>query len=463
MPATTAPRTMSGIAIRVDALGKRYRLGEWDQGRALYGALSRALRPWTRGGTAPAQRPELWALRDVSFDIRHGEIVGIIGRNGAGKTSLLKVLSRITTPTAGRVEIDGRVGSLLEVGTGFHPDLTGRENVFLNGAILGMRRAEIRRKFDEIVAFAEVEKFIDTPVKRYSSGMYVRLAFAVAAHLEPEILLVDEVLAVGDASFQEKCIGKMGSIGRAGRTVIVVSHNMASVINLCRRAILLDGGRVVHDGPATDVVPKYLTAMRGTTGEVVWGDPDGAPGNEIVRLHAVRVLQPPASCSTADVDIAGDVHIQLDYWNRKDQEILYPAICLRDHLGTYVLASSNHRSMCLTPDPWSGRPHPVGLFRSECRIPGNFLNEGIYSVTAIVGRRVTDTQVLEDYAVSFRVHDSGEMRKEFLGGWLGTVRPKLDWQTQQVGGDADRLPVGAGRHSDGGAAQADDSVRTTTR
>jgi lipopolysaccharide transport system ATP-binding protein len=421
---------MSDPAIRVEGLDKRYRLGEQASYRTLRDLLAR---PFAWLPSQPVRRPEhFWALRDVSFEVGHGEVVGVVGRNGAGKSTLLKILSRITKPTAGRVEIRGRVASLLEVGTGFHPELSGRENIYLNGAILGMRRREIEGKFDEIVAFAEVERFVDTPVKHYSSGMYVRLAFAVAAHLEPEILLVDEVLAVGDVGFQEKCLGKMGSIGRDGRTVVLVSHNMAAVVNLCQRGILLDQGRVVHNGPVKEVATQYIAAVRTTAGEVVWPHRDDAPGNDTVRLHAVRILQPGSMSSTADVDISKEILVEIDYWNLKPSEVLYPAMCLRDHIGTYVLASSNHRSISLTPDPWSRRPHPVGLFRSECRIPGNFLNEGLYSVTAIVGRGVTDTQVLMDYAVSFRVHDTGEMRKEFTGGWIGTVRPRLAWRTEYL-------------------------------
>jgi lipopolysaccharide transport system ATP-binding protein len=258
---------MSEIAIRCEGLGKRYRLGEQERYRALRDTLSNAIRsPWrllkpaTNG--ASLNGSHLWALRDVSFEIRRGEAVGVIGRNGAGKSTLLKILSRITKPTEGMAEIHGRVGSLLEVGTGFHPELTGRENIYLNGSILGMRRAEIERKFDEIVAFAEVEEFIDTPVKRYSSGMHVRLAFAVAAHLEPEILLVDEVLAVGDVAFQKKCLGKMDDVAREGRTVFFVSHDMTAIQVLCKQAIVLKQGRVFSQGPAQEQIEGYLNTER---------------------------------------------------------------------------------------------------------------------------------------------------------------------------------------------------------
>ena len=253
------------MIIQAHQLGKQYRLGALQPRN--YKTLRESLIDWgkrpfrtltSRQSTRAQQNASFWALRDVSFEVTAGEVVGIIGRNGAGKSTLLKILSRITEPTSGYADIYGRVGSLLEVGTGFHPELTGRENIFLNGAILGMKRREISAKFDEIVAFAEVERFIDTPVKHYSSGMYLRLAFAVAAHLEPEILLVDEVLAVGDAAFQKKCLGKMGDVAKAGRTVLFVSHNMAAVQQLCQRAILLDGGRVVRDAVAPEVIRDYL-------------------------------------------------------------------------------------------------------------------------------------------------------------------------------------------------------------
>jgi lipopolysaccharide transport system ATP-binding protein len=264
---------MSDIAIRCEGLGKQYSIGERERYRALRDTLTDALSaPFRRlrstfGGTRGAVNGEngdnsFWALRDLSFEVKRGEVVGVIGRNGAGKSTLLKILSRITAPTAGEVEIRGRVGSLLEVGTGFHPELTGRENIFLNGAILGMRRAEIERKFDEIVAFAEVEKFLDTPVKRYSSGMYVRLAFAVAAHLEPEILVVDEVLAVGDAAFQKKCLGKMGDVAKQGRTVLFVSHDMTAIQVLCSRVIHLKSGRVYGAGPAVEQIECYLNQSK---------------------------------------------------------------------------------------------------------------------------------------------------------------------------------------------------------
>src|SRR5919205_4434128 len=254
---------MEPVVVNVEGVSKRYRIGALHSGyysfrEVFAGAVAARLRRLRRG--ADDEGTTLWALKDVSFEVRRGEILGIVGRNGAGKSTLLKILSRITRPTAGQVEIYGRVGSLLEVGTGFHPDLTGRENVYLNGAVLGMRKAEIARKFDEIVAFSELEKFIETPVKFYSSGMYVRLAFSVAAHLEPEILIMDEVLAVGDAAFQQKCLDKMRDIRLQGRTIFFVSHDLPAVVRLCRRVVLLEGGRVAAEGAAQEIVGEYLSA-----------------------------------------------------------------------------------------------------------------------------------------------------------------------------------------------------------
>jgi lipopolysaccharide transport system ATP-binding protein len=282
---------VSGIAIRADNLKKRYRLGAPPRHRTLRDSIAGLFRnPWAAAATnGAAGDGTFWALQDVSFELAHGEILGIVGRNGAGKSTLLKILSRITRPTAGEATIHGRVASLLEVGTGFHPELTGRENIFLNGAILGMKKAEIKSKFDEIVAFAEIDKFVDTPVKRYSSGMYVRLAFAVAAHLEPDILIVDEVLAVGDMRFQKKCLGKMNEVSRGGRTVLFVSHSLASIENLCRRGIVLDGGGVVFDGPVRDAVDHYVNAasvLRNPDGHVI--DLTNAPNR---RSRAGNLLQ----------------------------------------------------------------------------------------------------------------------------------------------------------------------------
>jgi lipopolysaccharide transport system ATP-binding protein len=436
--------------ITTERLGKKYLIAHRERERYLTlrdtiaaggRRLGRALlgRP---AGERARSREEFWALRDLSVEIRQGERVGIIGRNGSGKTTLLKVLSRVTEPSAGRAVVRGRVASMLEVGTGFHPELTGRENIFLNGSILGMRREEIIRKFDDIVAFAEIGKFLDTPVKRFSSGMYVRLAFSILAHCELEILLLDEVLAVGDAMFQKRCVGKMEEVSRReGRTVLIVSHNMPVIMNLCERALLLDGGTLVQDGPSAAVVDYYLSTAPASAGERVWPDPATAPGTGIVRLIAVRILQEGSEAPLAEVDIAKEVRVELSYLNLVEGSRMYAAIHLQDHRGTIVFSTNNHRSVSLTRDRWQGVPHPPGVFRAVCTIPGTFLNEGDYSVTAIVGTNVQDTQVYEEHAVAFRVHDTGEMRKEYYGGWAGVVRPRLAWQTEYAGpGDAAARP-----------------------
>ena len=435
---------MSDPIIKINNLSKRYRIGARERyltfREAIIDGITSPLRNISKlrkltefKDSSNDEEDTIWALKDVSFEVNKGEVVGIIGRNGAGKSTLLKILSRITEPTSGSIEINGRVSSLLEVGTGFHPELTGRENIFLNGAILGMRKWEIEKKFDEIVRFSEIEKFLDTPVKRYSSGMYVRLAFAVAAHLEPDILVVDEVLAVGDAQFQKKCLGKMGDVAKEGRTVLIVSHNMPSIMNLCQKAILLNGGQLVKEGLASEVVQYYMSTARSAGGEVIWSDPTQAPGNDIVRLHAVRILQEGIDGPTADVDISKEVIIQIEYWNLCKGTPLFSSIWLRSGMGTDVLSSGNHKSVSLTEDPWYGRPHPVGLFQSVCRIPCDFLNEGLYSVTVGLGKVPTSTLVLEQDLLSFDVHDTGEMRKEFYGGWLGVVRPRLAWHTEYLG------------------------------
>ncbi|MBA3514945.1 MAG: ABC transporter ATP-binding protein [Pyrinomonadaceae bacterium] len=420
--------------IRVTNVGKQYRIGVRQETfsttlrEALAGALRTPLKRLRSNGLSDAEK--VWALKDVSFEVGQGEVLGIIGRNGAGKSTLLKILSRITEPTTGRAELYGRIGSLLEVGTGFHPELTGRENIFLNGAVLGMKRNEIARKFDEIVAFAEIDKFLDTPVKHYSSGMYMRLAFGVAAHLEPEILIIDEVLAVGDAAFQAKCLGKMGDVAREGRTVLFVSHNLGSVANMCSRAILLVEGRKWSEGAASEIVSEYIALGRVTQGETVWPDAETAPGNEKVRLHAVKIIS--GGEVTADVSIQEELTVEIDYWNLKPNARLCVSIHLLDKMGNGVLASANIGSANLIKDEWFGRPHPVGLFRTTCKLPGNFLNEGRYSINAIVLTDVTNVEVFATEAVSFNVHETGAMRKEYGGSWLGVVRPKLAWQTKHL-------------------------------
>jgi lipopolysaccharide transport system ATP-binding protein len=349
---------------------------------------------------------EFWALKDISFDVQQGEVIGIIGANGAGKSTLLKILCGITEPTEGEIHIKGRIASLLEVGTGFHPELSGRENIFMNGAILGMTKFEIQAKFDEIVAFAEVEKFIDTPVKRYSSGMYVRLAFAVASHLEPEILMVDEVLAVGDAEFQKKCLWKMGDVSKGGRTVLFVSHNMIAVNNLCQKAILLDEGRLICHDDVSKVVEKYLSTERDLNGEHVWDSLDNAPGNHQVRLRAVRITSD--GCSNGSPPVEKDIEIQIDYWNLE----------------------KNGR---IVDDPWVQKNYPVGLFRTKCIIPKFLLNSGRHSIDLYInGRMGSDNIILKKNIITFDVQEANEIRKGFQGKWIGAVRPILDWKTTQL-------------------------------
>lgn len=431
---------MGDVAIRVEGLGKQYRIGRrQEEYRTLRDALADAAMVPVRALQAIVRRKGnrrntfevFWALRDVSFEVQRGEVLGIIGRNGAGKSTLLKILSRITEPAEGYAEVHGRVGSLLEVGTGFHQELSGRENIFLNGAILGMKRAEIKRKFDEIVAFSEVEKFIDTPVKHYSTGMYLRLAFSVAAHLDPEILLVDEVLAVGDATFQKKCMGKMGDVARLGRTVLFVSHNLGAIANLCQSAILLSEGRKIGEGSSRAVISQYVQIGTRQSGEVRWGDQSTAPGNENVRLHSVRIVSDGEV--TSDVSIEKPVLIEFEFWNfRRDAE-LCTSIHLLDKMGVQVLSSANFPSASVTRDEWFGKPYPVGMFRATCSVPGNFLNEGLYAVNVLVLSQVNRIELFAREVIGFTVHDTGAMRAEWGGGWIGVVRPRLAWKTEYVG------------------------------
>ncbi len=430
---------MKDWVIRVNGLGKQYQIGAKQ---ARYSTLRERLsaaftRPFRRLMPSANQlgtndRYEtIWALKDVSFEVQEGEVLGVIGRNGVGKSTLLKILSRITEPTEGHAEIRGRVGSLLEVGTGFHSELTGRENIYLNGAILGMKKKEITRKFEEIAAFAEVDKFIDTPVKHYSSGMYMRLAFSVAAHLETEILLVDEVLAVGDAAFQRKCLGKMGEVAKAGRTVLFVSHNMAAVSNFCDRGILLESGRISVAGGITEVVSSYIAQGRASMGECSGAHLENHPGNNIVQIKKIRILSD--GVVTGDVRIDRDTVIEIEYLNRRPGAYLSAGIHLLDQLGNAILATANMASVSSTYDEWAGRPYPEGIFKSFCRIPPNFLNEGRYSVTVVILLNNSAVQVRIDQPVSFTVHETGEMRKEFMGKWIGVVRPKLEWHTELQG------------------------------
>jgi len=404
--------------IKVENIGKQYRIGARQQAystlrEALAGAVQAPLKRLQRNGSSDAVT--IWALKNVSFEVRPGEVVGIIGRNGSGKSTLLKILSRITEPTTGRVELYGRIGSLLEVGTGFHPELTGRENIFLNGAVLGMRRNEIARKFDEIVAFAEIEKFLDTPVKHYSSGMYMRLAFAVAAHLEPEILLVDEVLAVGDAEFQTKCLGKMGAVAGEGRTVLFVSHNMTAVRRLCRRVIWLNDGEVVQAGETTQVIGDFLRRGAFSTLKKEWDDPSQAPGNDQVRLRSIAVT-PAGGQIDGQFTVKTAIQLEAAIWNYLPGAVLNFSVVLSNIEGVAIFNTVSIE-----------RPFPAGLVRGSFLIPADFLNDDTYTIRLLI---VKDTSVvLLDLAdlLMLQVHDS-ERRINWYGKWVGAVRPSFDWE-----------------------------------
>ena len=417
-----------GPALQVEGLGKQYRLGTSGGTASSYKSLRDELtRPFRRGRKrAAASRRTIWALRNVSFEIQPGERVGVIGRNGAGKSTLLKLLSRITAPTEGRARIRGRVGSLLEVGTGFHPELSGRDNIFLSGAILGMRRNEIRAKIDEIVEFAGVQAFLETPVKRYSSGMYLRLAFAVAAHLEPDVLLVDEVLAVGDADFQKKCLGRMEEIGRTGRTVLFVSHSMPSILRLCDRVILLDRGGVVADGNAQTVLRRYLDSALGSPAHRAWETPATAPGDDVVRLKSIRV-QNDLGVVTEEIDIRRPAVVEVEYWHMGD-DTSRPTVTLHfvneDGVVLFVSSDFNDRR-------WPETARRPGVVRAQCEIPGNFLAEGRVLVTAAL-TTVSPPRLhaVERDAVSFHVVDRSEgdgVRGMYTSDWPGVVRPMLKW------------------------------------
>ena len=419
---------MGDIAVRVEHLHKRYRLGATHaQDGSLAGAMARALRSLV--GRRPASslvNDAIWALRDVSFEIKKGEVFGVIGTNGSGKSTLLKILSRVTEPTRGRAVINGRFCGLLEVGTGFHPELTGRDNVYMSGAILGMKRQEIARKFDEIVAFAEVEQFIDTPVKHYSSGMYVRLGFSVLAHMDPDILIVDEVLAVGDVRFQKKCMGKMEDVGQHGRTVILVSHDMPAITRMCKQAILLNKGEIVHEGAAHDVVNHYLHAGHIKSFQE-WPDPSQAPGNEVVRMRAVRV-QTESGVVMDRFDIRKPIDVEVEFDVIKPGHVFLPVFNLHNEEDVIIFIAHDR-------DPaWQRTPRTVGRYVSTARIPGNFLSEGVITIASLM--MTEDPFRVHAHAprvVGFRVDESGtgdSARGDFHGRWPGIVRPLLEWKTR---------------------------------
>lgn len=420
---------MSIPVIKVESLSKKFIIGQETTGKytTLRDTAAKSVKRLFQGRNGnKISKEEYWALKDVNFEIKQGDRVGIIGRNGAGKSTLLKVLSRITDPTLGRVTIRGRVASLLEVGTGFHPELTGRENIFLNGAILGMSRSEIRSKFDEIVAFAEVEKFLDTAVKYYSSGMYVRLAFAVAAHLEPEILIVDEVLAVGDAEFQKKCLGKMQDVSNEGRTVIFVSHQMDAVLRLCDRAIYLKGGKCEAIGDTKTIIHQYLYGDKNISWIRTWENNE-KPGNSNVVLNSVKVVN-EAGESLQSYDIRTRIGITMEYQILKDNFEFTHGFNLFAEDGTHIL-TSHDVEFALGKNKLN-----KGKYSSTVWIPGNFLSENSYNVSvAIMSYNPFMVHFHEMDAVSFAIFDTTDQNsaRGIYGGKMpGLIRPILSWTRQ---------------------------------
>lgn len=367
------------------------------------------------------QKRDFWALKDISFEVQQGDRLGLVGANGAGKSTLLKILSQITAPTTGSVKIKGRMASLLEVGTGFHPELTGRENIFLNGAILGMRKAEIVKHFDAIVDFAGIEKFIDTPVKRYSSGMYVRLGFAIAAHLEPEILVVDEVLAVGDADFQKKSIGKMRDVSSSGRTLLFVSHNLTAVQGLCNKGAYLRGGEMKKFGHIDEVITEYVKNVSKFNLAQAWVNPNDAPGNDFVRIKSIRLV-PDESHTRPNLDTTTPLRFEMEYWNYVDQAELNVSIFLYSMTGECVFNIGDEAKF-----------YQRGTVKSVCEIPGDFLNDGSYYMSVMIVRdRLAPVYFFED-ALAFDIIDYRE-GTDWVGKWPGAVRPKMievkSWQTE---------------------------------
>jgi lipopolysaccharide transport system ATP-binding protein len=389
------------IAIRAENISKSYRLGTTGAGR-----LREDIRYWLRKQTA--EEHLIWALKNVSFDINQGEVMGFIGNNGAGKSTLLKIISRIAAPTSGRVLGTGRVSSLLEVGSGFHGELSGRENIFLNGNIHGMKKREIQASFDEIVAFSGVEPFIDTPVKRYSSGMYMRLAFAVAAHLNPEILIVDEVLAVGDVAFQRKCLGKMKEISnRKGKTVLFVSHNTQALLNLCDRVITLHKGQIIDSGDPANVISNYLKSLQCDYLHQEYNTPEMAPGNDYIRIKKVSLQY-----DTELLDIRSPFTARFECWyTDPDPGSLIVGIHLFNMAGE-----------CIFDVASKGAQLQTGIISGECRIPGNFLNDGAYYLSIVFVKDTTTRLFYFEGCLSFNVEDYRE-NTAWFGKWMGYVRP----------------------------------------
>jgi len=416
-------------AIKVENISKRYKIGT-APGKFKYGMLRdqiMAIPDALFNRNKAAEENYIWALKDVSFDLEEGQVLGIIGRNGAGKSTLLKVLSRVTEPTTGIVTVRGRVGSLLEVGTGFHPELTGRENIYLNGAILGMKRGEIEKKFDEIVDFSEVEQFIDTPVKRYSSGMYLRLAFAVAAHLEPEILVVDEVLAVGYGEFQRKCLGKMNDVAAQGRTVLFVSHNMSAILRLTQEAIVMQKGRLVMRGSTTDAVDHYLASGQSQAGERFW-DPQEIPINaEPFTPLSLRLTDMKGSVAE-NVRSVEPLTLEMRYRLSAPITGLRVGFYLSTIRGEYVFTSFDVDE----PEEFEKLSvRQAGSYVSKCVIPGDLLNEGRYLIGVNASSFGVKRYFMDENALSFSVDPSAAPGMQWAEQRQGPLRPRLKWTIER--------------------------------
>lgn len=419
---------MSEIAIKVENLSKKYHIGHAQQRHdTLRDQLVDLFSAPFRRNNKRSEIDTIWALNDISFEVNRGDVLGIIGRNGAGKSTLLKILSQITEPTRGRAVINGRVGSLLEIGTGFHPELTGRENIYLYGAILGMQRSEIQRKFEEIVAFSEVEKFLDTPVKRYSSGMYVRLAFAVAAHMEPEILLVDEVLAVGDTEFQKKCLGKMDTVAKQGRTVLFVSHNMGTISELCESSLLLEGGNLVRIGSTDKIVEYYLQSSDSETSSQTWSNTQ-APGGNKFKLMAIRVLN---ASGVSRQNFRSDEPIQIEFEYQILEHIQDARVGIRvaDRRNIVIFSSLD-----ADQNSGSGFARKPGRYSTRCIIPANILNAGRYYISVYGDIPFREWLIQSESLVSLDIEMTGAVGSRYAeDGRMGIFRPLLEWDIRFEG------------------------------
>jgi len=425
---------MSITRLKVENVSKQYRLGQVGTGTLVHD-LNRfwyKIRgkedPYKLIGNENDRETDLesdyvWALQDINLEIKDGDILGVIGKNGAGKSTLLKLLSKITTPTNGEIKINGRIASLLEVGTGMHPELTGKENIYLNGAILGMTKKEIDANFDEIVNFAGIKAYIETPFKRYSSGMGVRLGFAVAAFLDPEILIVDEVLAVGDAEFQKRAIGKMKEISSEnGRTVLFVSHNMLSIEALCNKAILMENGKIKAQGETKDIIQQYLSDGQQSKFISSWDKGIHQPGNNNVKLVCVELLNARES---EFFDIQDELKFRINYKVLGDDLRAYNlSISLFNEKETYVLASPSY-----TDKKWFNKPHPLGKYTSDFSIPANLLNTGKFSISVLLIEAGSRVICQIDEAIVFELLDQNRRTSNFFGNWSGIIRPELNWNT----------------------------------